>query len=377
MLKGSSEVEYVDTPERLREFLRAIEDHSVIAVDTEFIREKTYYPQLCLVQIAAGNSIWCIDALALDELSAFYREICNPSRLKVFHAGRQDLETFYHEAAQIPAPVFDTQIAAALLGRSDQIGYAALVADFYHIELDKSSSRTNWAMRPLSDHQLDYAANDVRYLLGIKNKLNEELLTRDRSAWLEEECCRLVEIDLYESDLANVWRRIKGITKLMEPEQRNIAVALASWREVKARKRNLPRGWVLKDDRLVAISQAAPSSTAQLHAVSGLAPSFLRRYGSELLKAIRVAGKGISVSDEPFSRRLTVAGKALLGDLLKALSRCAKDNSISANMITTRRELELAICGQLSIRLYEGWRDNLFGKAVRNQIASTNSKMFD
>lgn len=377
MLNGISEVEYVDTPERLSEFLRALDEHSTIAIDTEFIREKTYYPQLCLIQIAAGNSIWCIDALALDELSAFYREICNPSRIKVFHAGRQDLEIFFHETAQIPAPIFDTQIAAALLGRPDQIGYAALVTEFYHIELDKSSSRTNWARRPLTDRQLDYAANDVRYLLGIKDKLTEELYARGRSDWLAEECCRLVDTKLYKSDPANVWRRIKGVAKLMEAEKRNIAVGLASWREIEAQKRNLPRGWVLKDDRLVAISQAAPSSDDQLHAISGLAPSFLRRYGRKLLKVIRVSRTGVNVSDECFPRRLTTAGKKLLGDLLKALKRCAEDNSISGNMIASRKDLELAICGQVSLRLYEGWRNNLFGKVIRRQIASASSKMFE
>lgn len=367
----------MDTPERLSEFLRALDEHSTIAIDTEFIREKTYYPQLCLIQIAAGNSIWCIDALALDELSAFYREICNPSRIKVFHAGRQDLEIFFHETAQIPAPIFDTQIAAALLGRPDQIGYAALVTEFYHIELDKSSSRTNWARRPLTDRQLDYAANDVRYLLGIKDKLTEEVYARGRSDWLAEECCRLIDTKLYKSDPANVWRRIKGVAKLMEAEKRNIAVGLASWREIEAQKRNLPRGWVLKDDRLVAISQAAPSSDDQLHAISGLAPSFLRRYGRKLLKVIRVSRTGVNVSDECFPRRLTTAGKKLLGDLLKALKKCAEDNSISGNMIASRKDLELAICGQVSLRLYEGWRNNLFGKVIRRQIASASSKMFE
>lgn len=378
MLKEASieRAQYVDTPERLSEFLRAIDDHSVIAIDTEFIREKTYYPQLCLIQIAAGNSIWCIDTLVIEDLSSFFQDLCRPSRLKVCHAARQDLEIFFNETAQIPTPLFDTQIAAALLGRPDQIAYAGLVAEFYKIDLDKSSSRTNWMQRPLSDRQLDYAADDVRYLQGVKAKLTEELSARGRTEWLDEECRRLAETDLYENDPATVWRRVKGIAKL-ELDKRGIAVALAAWREGNAQARNLPRGWVLKDDRLIALARAAPSSSAQLHAVDGLTPGLLRRYGNELLETIQTPATNLRIADDVYLPRLTAAGKQLLQDLLIALRRCGEANSVSVSLIATRNELELAICGRNSIRLYEGWRNKLCGDAVRNQIAAAAAKLYE
>ena len=371
MLKAASieQAEYVDTPERLNEFLRVLDDHLVISIDTEFIREKTYYPRLCLIQIAAGSSIWCIDTLVIEDLSSFFHDLCSPRRLKIFHAARQDLEIFFNETGKIPGPLFDTQIAAALLGRPDQIAYAGLVAEFYQLDLDKSSSRTNWAQRPLSDRQLDYAADDVRYLEGIKQTLEDELIEHGRLKWLAEECLRLAETELYDNNPTTVWRRVKGIAKL-EPEPLAIAAALAAWREKNAQVRNLPRGWVLKDDRLIALARAAPSSTAQLQAVGGLAPGLIRRYGADLVDTIRTPVTNLTADDGMHLPRLTAAGKTLLQSLLVALGNCAKDNLVSGSLISTRRELELAVCGNTQIRLYEGWRNELFGDCVRNRIAS-------
>ncbi len=378
MLKDASteRAMYVDTPARLKEFLREIEGHSVVAIDTEFIREKTYYPQLCLIQIAAGSSIWCIDTLVLDDLSLFFQDLCRPSLLKIFHAARQDLEIFFHETAQIPTPLFDTQIAAALLGRPDQIAYAGLVAEFYEIDLDKSSSRTNWIQRPLSGRQLDYAADDVRYLQGVKANLTEELEARGRIEWLNEECRRLAETNLYNNDPATMWRRVKGIGKL-EPDKQAIAVALAAWRENNAQARNLPRGWVLKDDRLLALARAAPNTSAQLHAIDGLAPGLLRRHGNELLETIQAPVTDSRVADEVNLPRLTGPGKQLLRDLLIRLRGCAEDNAVSSSLIATRNELELAIYGRTATRLFEGWRRTLFGDAVRSQIESATAILYE
>lgn len=365
-------VRYIDSPDLLNEFLQILTEHSVIAIDTEFIRERTYYPELCLIQIAAGDSIWCIDTIAIEDLSSLFQVLSSPSRQKIFHAARQDLEIFFNETTQIPAPLFDTQIAAALLGRPDQIAYAGLVAEFYDLDLDKSASRTNWAQRPLSTRQLDYAADDVRYLEGVKRRLEEELDARGRSGWLAEECLRLTELPQYENDPMTVWRRLKGISKL-DPTARGIAAALAAWRERSAQQRNLPRGWVIKDDRLLAIARAAPVSNAELRAVNGLAPGLLRRHGSEILETVQAPTTDLSEIGDFSLPRLTSAGKSLLQVLLEALRNCAESKQVSSSLIATRKDLESAICGRTAIRLFEGWRNELIGDSVRIQIESNSN----
>jgi len=359
---------FVNTAALLAGFIRSLDSHEVIALDTEFMRERTYFPSLCLLQVAAGDSIWCIDPLAFDDLTPLFRALDNPARVKIIHAARQDLEIFFIATGRVPAPLFDTQIAAALLGRSDQIAYAALVSEFYALELDKSSSRTNWAQRPLSDRQLKYAADDVRYLEGVKRRLEDEIHHKGRSSWLEEECARLGNLGLYEHDPLLAWRKVKGIAKL-ESAQLRIVGALAAWREICARSRNLPRGWVVKDDHLIALACAAPRSKSELRAIAGLTPSLIRRHGEELLTAINAPETNCVQVDELGSRRLTVVGKNLVQDVLRALRQCAQDNEIAAALISTRRDIEMAICGRTDLRLYQGWRDGLFGEFVRQHIA--------
>jgi len=367
-MNATTGAHYIDSADQLAEFLGGLDEHAVIAIDTEFIRERTYYPQLCLLQIAVGDSIWCVDTLAIDDLSPLFDALNRPSRLKIFHAARQDLEIFFNETRCIPAPLFDTQIAAALLGRPDQIAYAHLVSEFYALDLDKTSSRTNWAQRPLTERQLEYAAADVRYLGGIKQRLEAEIQHRGRETWLREECTRLGNLGLYENDPDNAWRRGKGVGKL-ETNQLGIAVSLAAWRETSARARNLPRGWVLKDDRLVALSRAAPSSKAELLSIGGLASGLVRRHGAELLDTINTAQTNAAYADEVRLPRLTDSGKSLLQELLGALRRCAEENEVSAALIATRRDVEMAICARTEIRLYDGWRNDLFGDFVRDEVA--------
>lgn len=368
-MTGTTHVQYVDSATRLDSFLRDIDDHCVFAVDTEFIRERTYYPELCLIQIAAGDSIWCIDTLALPDVEPLFSALATRTRLKVFHAARQDLEIFFNETGEIPGPLFDTQIAAALLGRPDQIAYAGLVQEFYALELDKTSSRTNWAQRPLSKRQLDYAAADVRYLEGVKHRLEQELLERGRESWLTEECQRLSQLTHYENNPTSAWRRLKGAGNLA-PAQLAIVMALAAWRETQAQARNLPRGWVLKDDRLIALAQSAPRSKVALSAIDGMPPGLIRRYGAELVQAIEAAESDAENADLEDLRlpRLTDAGKSLLQKMLTELRRCAEENDVSAALIATRRDLEVVICGRTNVRLFAGWRDELFGNMVRDML---------
>jgi ribonuclease D len=371
----SAQARYVDTPELVDEFLFVLEQHPAIAVDTEFVRERTYYPELCLIQVATGDSIWCIDPITIVDTTSLFVAFNAPQRLKIFHSARQDLEVFFNETGRIPEPLFDTQIAAALLGRPDQIAYAGLVAEFYSRELDKTSSRTNWAQRPLTTRQLDYAADDVRYLEGVKLRLQSELEERGRGSWLVEECARLGELERYANDPTTIWRRVKGVAKL-GPQELNIAAALAAWRERLAQARNLPRGWVLKDDRLLALARSGPGSTSALSAIEGLAPGLIRRHGAEMLEVIETADPGLVSAHEANPPKLTDAGKSLLKELLNTLQQVAKDCEVSSTLIASRRDIESAICGSMEVRLYQGWREELFGETVRKRIVSSNKRLF-
>ncbi len=368
-MNESGRTHYVDSSAMLDEFLQALDGEKAIAIDTEFMRERTYFPKLCLIQVALSDSVWCIDPLALEDPSLLFGALHDPAREKVIHAARQDLEIFFNETGRIPTPLFDTQIAAALLGRPDQIAYGGLVGEFFSIDLDKTSTRTNWAQRPLTNSQLAYAAADVRYLKEIKCRLVEELRRKGRESWLEEECSGLCDPRRYENEPSIAWRRVKGVAKL-DRGQLGTVRALAAWRERTARARDLPRGWVLKDDRLIALARTAPSSSSELLGVDGLAPGLVRRYGEELLATISGADTESFLPDAAQLPRLTDAGKSLVGDMLNALRKCAMDSEVSAALIATRRDVEMAVCGRSGIRFYEGWRKDLFGDFVRQRIAA-------
>tara|TARA_R110002073_G_scaffold142347_4_gene294225 strand:+ start:3276 stop:4400 length:1125 start_codon:yes stop_codon:yes gene_type:complete len=363
---GSAIARYVDTAAGLDHVVENVARASSVAVDTEFVRERTYYPRLCLIQLAVDDMIWCVDPIALDDLGTLYEALSAPECSKIFHAARQDLEIFYHAHGEVPAPLFDTQIAAALLGRPEQIAYAGLVAELCGVELDKSSSRTDWSRRPLSTRQLDYAADDVRYLGSMRQQLEQELVASGRIAWFEEECQRLTEPTLYSAEPADAWQRLKGLEKLSEAEFAR-AVALAEWREVTAKARDLPRGWILKDDRVLALAREAPRTLSALGDTTGVAPGLVRRYGATLLELLnsRIPREPLPPPTKP---RLSATGKKLLDRLLRELGELCGDLGVSTSLVATRREMEMAVGRQTDIRLYEGWREALFGAYVRAEV---------
>jgi len=365
-LNIESGVHYVDTSAGIDAVISALDGVSTIAVDTEFVRERTYYSRLCLIQVAAGEDIWCLDPLTIENATELCAAIASDARVKIFHAARQDLEIFYNTTATVPGPIFDTQIAAALLGRPDQIAYAALVSELCGIDLDKSSSRTDWARRPLSDRQVQYAAGDVRHLGEIMNVLETELKNRGREQWFVEECGRLTAPELYKSEPADAWRRLKGTDKLGAAEFTRM-VQLAAWREATAKTRDLPRGWVVKDDRLFVLARSAPETRAELARIDGLSPGLIRRHGDELLEAMNAGTHGDI--DRPARKpRFTRFGKALLQRLVEALKIRAREHEISMSLVATRRDLEMAVGRQPGVRLYEGWREEFFGAEVRAAV---------
>ena len=238
---------YIDTADALDSFCGMLRAADWIVLDTEFLREKTYYPKLCLLQVATPDSVACIDPLALDELTPLLEILFDEGITKVMHSGRQDMEIFYHLAGKLPSPVFDTQIAALMLGYPEQVGYASLVKGELGIELDKLHTRADWTQRPLSDDQIQYAADDVIYLVEIYQRLSEKLATLGRRDWLLEDFQRLTDADLYDNPPADAWQKVKGGNRL-RGDSLSIMQALAGWREQVAQQKNRPKGWILRDD---------------------------------------------------------------------------------------------------------------------------------
>jgi len=264
-----------------------------LAVDTEFERVNTYYPELCLVQVTGNGIVAVIDPLAIPDLEPLYALLYDPSITKVFHAARQDLELFFHIRGNLPAPVFDTQVAASLRGYDQQISYANLVREVLDIDLPKTQTRTDWKRRPLSRKQLEYAADDVIFLGRLYELLLAKLEETHQLSDLEKQCRLLNRPELYEPDPESMWRKIR-IREVKDFSDRSLAVfrQLAAWREMTARKENRPRKWIIKDHALVAIARELPEDRDSISRLDGINEKILKRYGSELL-AISGSGSGL------------------------------------------------------------------------------------
>lgn len=335
-----------------------------LTVDTEFVREETYYPQLCLVQISDGTNAACVDAVALKELSSLWSLLLDGSRTKVLHAASQDLEIFVQLGGNCPAPLFDTQIAAGLLGIGDQIGYAGLVQHGLGITVDKSLSRTNWARRPLNAAELAYALDDVRHLSVLYPRLREQLAERGRLAWLEEDCAAQAQADRYRPTPELEWRRVKGLGKIEAPAQHR-AAALATWREKIAIARNRPRRWILADDSLLRIAERQPDSIEQLKLLGALSDKALERWGSDILSVLQSPTGDLSVrllNDE----RPDPAHRALVQRLQALVREVAEREDVPATMLASRSDLEaiIELGGAARSAALRGWRRALIGDAL-------------
>jgi ribonuclease D len=332
------------------------------AVDTEFLRERTYRAELCLIQVATAAQAACIDPLCLTDLSALARPLGLASTVKVMHACRQDLEVL-HPAAGAVTPVFDTQVAAALAGSPAQVGYADLVRRTLGCDLAKAHTRTDWSSRPLSAEQIEYALDDVRYLLPLKAHLEDELSRLNRTSWLAEELAGLGSTDNFTVDPAQAWLRIKGMQRL-DPARTRLLQQLAAWRERRAISRNRPRGWILQDAALREIVLRVPRSHAQLGAIEELPPSVLKHCGTEILECVRSAG----ISDPPPPPTTRVrpdpARAALIRKLATLNQSIAQELNMSPEVLTTRRELEQLAGGCRDLAVLRGWRRKVVGERL-------------
>lgn len=343
----------------LRDLCTRLKGAFWIALDTEFMRVKTYSARLCLIQVATPDVIACVDPLAV-RINTLLEVLYDRRALKVLHAARQDLEVFFDLRKAVPSPVFDTQIAAALLGHDDQTGYSTLVEKLTDHKLPKVNQRADWAARPLSPDLLAYAADDVRWLRDVYLKLDAELAARGRRAWLAEECAALADPALYRNDPELAWQRLKQ-GKTLNPTQQTVLAQLAAWRERTAQQKNLPRGWIVADPALADITRGMPETPDQLAAVNGVTPALVRRFGKEILEAVRAGRAAPPRRLWPEPPRLEPAQQCLLDAISARIQNCAREQGISATLLAPRREMLRFVLNDPDCALLRGWRYQLIG----------------
>lgn len=353
---------YVTTQDALQALCRRMESVPWVALDTEFMREKTYYPQLCLLQLATPDWAACVDPLADLDLAPLYAQLYRTDLLKVLHAAGQDLEIFYHEHGRLPKPLFDTQLAAPVLGYADQIGYGNLVAEVLGERLEKAHTRADWSLRPLNEEQLRYAADDVIYLASLYPVLRERLERQGRLDWLEGDFAALADADRYAVSPELAWQRVKGAERY-KGAQLSVLQALAAWRETTAQARNLPRGWLLKDDAMLDIARHQPKNLEALARIRGLQERFVKSHGSALLTLVESARQRKPDADTRAERpdRLSPAQEAV-ADLLMAVVRLrGMEHSLHPSVLASRKDLARLVQDDGGTPLLHGWRRALIG----------------
>jgi ribonuclease D len=359
-------IQYINTPEKLNSLCQQIAGSSWVAIDTEFLREKTYYPKFCLLQVATLDWVACVDPIVLPSLDKLFETLSNPSITKVLHACRQDMEIFYQLTGSLPGPIFDTQIAAPLLGMQENPGYAMLVSTLLNINLGKSQTRTDWSMRPLSEEQLQYAAEDVIYLGQIYQIICQKLQELGRADWLQEDFTQLMNPELYMMPDSKAWMRIKGKNKLTG-KQLSILQALAEWREQTAKQLDRPRNWLVRDDTLIDLVRLQPETTQDFKKLRSINERTLNRYGNQLCQIINHAKQQSPVKLED---KLKIPKKSqqqeAIVDVLSAIVRIRADqNSLNPAILASRKDLEMLLFEYPDCVLLHGWRYSMAGKELQ------------
>jgi ribonuclease D len=359
----------------LQTFCQAVSQDEFITVDTEFLRETTYYPKLCLIQIAGQNTSALIDPLAHGlDLTPFFDLMANTSVLKVFHAASQDIEILVNMANLVPTPVFDTQIAAMVCGFGDQVGYEAIVRKLVGAQIDKSSQFTDWSRRPLTHKQLAYALSDVTHLRVVYQKLKAQIEAEKRGNWLEGELADLADVSNYRVDPEQSWRRIKA--RIQSKKQQAVLMAIAAWREREAQTKNVPRGRILKDDAVGEIAIQVPQTKEAMHQLrllpKGSADSSI---GKAILTAVTEALARDPASIPPPKGRgeeMTTAQEAAAEVLKLALKIVSEREGIAPKLLASSADIDaIAISDSADVQAMQGWRRTVFGDIA---IALKNGK---
>jgi ribonuclease D len=338
---------------------------SFVAVDTEFMRERTYWPILCLVQVAGPTGAAAIDALAPGiDLTPLLALMTDESVLKVFHAARQDVEIFFNLSGAVPTPLFDTQVAAMVCGFGDAASYETLVGKLAQASLDKSSRFTDWSHRPLTDRQIRYALADVVHLRTVYDRLQQQLASNGRAGWFAEEMAGLADAATYRSDPSEAWRRFR-LRGRVDARFFGVLREVAAWRETAARQRNLPRGRIMRDEAVLEIASHAPKTIEALARSRSLGKGVAEgRLGSEILEAVQRGLANSKALEPPPSRVDTPPGLGPLIELLRVLlkQRC-EEHQVAQKLVATAEDLEaIAADDNASVPALSGWRHQIFGK---------------
>ena len=346
----------------LNDFYNKCKTEKVLAVDTEFIRDSTYYPSLCLIQIAGINFAAAIDPLAKLDMSPIWELLLNKNILKVFHAGRQDIEIFFGLMGEIPTPIYDTQIAAMFCGLGDQVSYESLVNNFLGLSVNKEHQFTNWLQRPLSKNQINYAISDVTHLINIFPLIRKAIKDNNREEWVTKELEHLSKKGLYKVKADEVWKKIK--LKNSNPQMLNLLKYLAYWRENECKKRNIPRNRLIRDDVLINISFSKPKTISELKKIRAIPKNLSNDDFSQILEVIDKAEKVrreewplISTSTSP---QISKSSLELLKILLKY---CSEENGLAEKVIANTDDLKSILEGQKkNMKVFTGWRNKIFGE---------------
>lgn len=374
-------MQVITTQRELEAVLAAFSKSDFVTVDTEFIRETTFWPVLCLIQMAAPGVSALIDPLSPDiDLKPFYELMANEKVVKVFHAARQDIEIIVHQGDLVPHPVFDTQVAAMVCGFGDSVSYEQIVQKITRAQIDKSSRFTDWRHRPLSDKQLDYALADVTHLIDVYRHLLAELTRENRAHWLNEEMAVLTARETYDPRPEDAWKRLK--MRLRKPQELAVVQAVAEWREREARERDVPRGRVLKDDAIYEIAQQAPRDAESLARLRTIPKGWERSSsGASLLEAVNAA---LSLPREAMPKlpktHQPPEGTNAAAELLKVLLRLIADKEgVAAKVLASSDDIDrIAAEGEkANVPALQGWRRAVFGDAALRLVRGELGIKFD
>ena len=363
----------IETTAALEEACLKLAQSDFITIDTEFLRETTFWPELCLIQMASPDLEVIVDPLAKGlDLAPFFALMADPSVIKVFHAARQDIEIIFHLGNLIPHPIFDTQVAAMVCGFGDSVSYDQLVQKVKNVPIDKTSRFTDWSRRPLSEKQLDYALADVTHLRDVYLKLKEELDREGRAGWLTEEMAILESRETYDLHPDDAWQRLK--MRLRKPQELAVMQYVAAWREREARSRNVPRSRVLKDDAIYEIAQQQPKDTEALSRLRTIPKGWERSAsGAAIIEQVNAA-LALPKTDMPHVHRHSHApeGAQAAVELLKVLLRLTSEkHGVASKVIANTEDLEkIASEGEKAdVQAMHGWRRDLFGDVALKLIS--------
>ncbi len=361
----------VDTFSELKVRVERARTSRWLGIDTEFLRERTYYPLLCLIQCRTGTDQFCVDALAIDDLSPLHQLFGDPAIVKILHSGRQDVEALDQRLKQPLVNVFDTQIAASFCGLDEQASYASLVESICQVTLAKSQTRTDWSKRPLSDEQLQYAMDDVRYLRPLQEFLQEQLATAGKLQWHHHECLRAFGNRDFVIAPEDGWKRLRNGARLPRKAQHD-ARALAIWRENQAQIRNLPREWVLPTQVLLDICLKGVRDRTALARIDSVSKKMVARSGDEILRVLQDSSRHdrsrpVWKKYSPLEPELRRKAK----EVMTKLKKTAQAENMSPSLLANRSDVEALVTGDTDILLLQGWRYDLIGRELQADVAAS------